>query len=70
VAGFPGSHDGRDGEECIGGPSLDAMPEAIHRFEGAGVWGKEVGPLGKYGEEGTLGDVVAEKRSDARTRGE
>ena len=64
-----GQDRGHGGEEVVGDPSWDSVPEAVHVFAGAGVAGEQVGPLGEYGEEKLLGDGVAEKRSDASAGG-
>ena len=58
-ASFTGQDRGRCGEEIVRCPSLHPVPEAIHCSEGGGVWGKEVGPVGKYREEEAMRDAMA-----------
>ena len=36
-AGLPGQDGGQGGEECVAGPPLNPMPEAVHALKGAGV---------------------------------
>ena len=54
-----GQDGSRGGEECVGGPSLDPVPEAVHALAAAGVGGEEVGHIGEYGEGKALGDAMA-----------
>ena len=41
------------------------MPEAVHASESVRVRGEEIGPVGKYGKEETLGNAVAKEGSYA-----
>ena len=63
-AGLMGQDGGGSGEEVVRGPSLDAVPEAVHASECSVVWGKEVGPVSEYREEEAIGNAMAEERSD------
>jgi len=68
-AGLPGKDRGRGGDEIVSSPSLDPVPEAIHASERSVVRGEEVGTVGEYREEETVGDAVAEEESDASSWG-
>ena len=39
------------GEEIVHDPSAHSVPKGVHQFEGAAVWGQEVGAVGQDWEE-------------------
>ena len=63
--GLPGQDGGRGGVKIVRRPSLDSVPEAVHASERGVVWGEEVRPVSKYGEEEATGNAMAEEGSDA-----
>ena len=67
--GLSGQDRSRGGEEGVGGPSLDPVPEALHASHGVGVMCNEVGLVGGYVEETALPDMMAEKMSDTSAGG-
>jgi len=64
-AGLSEQDEGGGGEKVVRGPSLDPVPGAVHTSERSVIWGEEVGSVGEYGEEKTVGNAMAKERSDA-----